>query len=298
MSNAERENKNPLQMTFWNHTAELSKRLKIVLYTVILTTAFMMGLPANLDFLKNPLEFYEPLIGVVLRTIKNQILPSDMRLISVELAAPIEIYVIASIVLGLALSMPVLAYEAYKFIDPALYKHERKDLYPFVTSFSLLFIFGAFFGYRVVTILIIRALVPFYSVVGAEPIISIIDFYNMVFMITLISGFSFTAPLFFVLLVKYNIVSTKLVTHNRLYLYGALYVICAMVTPDGGPGSIIMMAPLVVLTELGVLIARRYERGRTAPPRIRIFETKTCKYCAEDNPADVPFCQRCGKSQK
>ena len=297
MSGAQLKRKDSPHMSFWEHTSELSKRLKIVLYSLVLTTGIMMSFPANLDFLKNPLEFYDPLIGVVLRTIKSQILPSKITLISVDLAAPIELYVVASIVLGIALTMPVLAYEMYRFIDPALYAHERKDIYPFVTAFTILFGSGALFGYRVITILIIRALVPFYAVVGAEPIISIVDFYNMVFVITLMSGISFTAPLFFVLLVKYNILSTSMVTKNRIYLYGGLYVACAMITPDGGPGSIIMMLPLVLLMEMGVLIARRYERNRTAPPRIRLFEVQKCKFCGKEVSADASFCDRCGKSQ-
>jgi len=297
MSDAERKGKNPLQMTFWEHTGELSKRAKIILYTVVVFTGVMMGLPANLDFLKNPLEFYDPLVGVILRAIKDQILPPQVRLISVELAAPIELYVIASVVFGVAFSIPVLAYEAYKFIDPALYANEKKDMYPFVISFSILFLSGAFFGYRVLTILIVRALIPFYSVVGAEAMISVMDFYNMVFMITLLSGFSFTTPLFFVLLVKYNIVSTSIVTKNRIYIYGGLYIVCAMITPDGGPGSIVMMLPLVILTELGVLVAKRYEKGSRSPPRIRLFESKSCKFCGKEIPTDISFCDSCGKSQ-
>jgi sec-independent protein translocase protein TatC len=283
-------------MTFWEHTAELSKRLKMVLYSLVLVTGLMMGLPANFDFLKNPLEFYDPLIGVVLRTIKDQILPSNIRLISIDLAAPIELYVIASIVFGIAFSIPVLAYEAYKFIDPALYPHEKKDLYPFVTSFSMLFLLGAAFGYGIVTHLIIRALLPFYAVVGAEAIMSIMDFYNMVFVITLLSGFSFTTPLFFVLLVKYNILSTSIVTKNRLYIYGGMYAACACVTPDGGPGSLIMMMPIVVLLEIGVLIAKRYEKNRTSPPRIRLFEPKICRFCRNEMEL-ASFCSKCGKSQ-
>jgi sec-independent protein translocase protein TatC len=299
MSGSQIEERDPSpHMTFWEHTAELSRRLKIVLYSVVAFTGLMMVLPANLDFLKNPLEFYDPLVGVVLRTIKDQILPSNIRLISIELAAPIELYVIASAVFGVAFSMPVLAYEAYKFIDPALYPHERKDLYPFVISFSILFLLGAAFGYGIVTHLIIRALIPFYAVVGAEAIMSIIDFYNMVFIITLLSGFSFTTPLFFVLLVKYNILSTSIVTRNRQYIYGATYVVCAMITPDGGPGSLIMMMPLVVLTELGVLVAKRYEKNRTSPPRIRLFEPKICRFCRKEMNFEASFCDKCGKAQR
>ena len=120
----------------------------------------------------------------------------------------------------------------------------------------------------------------------------------MVFVTVLIAGVSFTIPVFFVILVKYNIVSTKIVSKNRLYIYAGLYVACALVTPDGGPGSLIMMMPIVILMELGVLFAKRYEKGRESKSRLQIFNSQTCKFCSSDIPTYNSFCESCGKSQK
>jgi sec-independent protein translocase protein TatC len=299
MSNADREETNSAEMTFWDHVRDLSNRVKVIVYSVFLSTVLMMTLPANSDFLKNPLEFYDPLIGVILRTVKSQVLPYSVRLIGVELTAPIELYVVASIVLGVALSMPVIAYEAFKFIDPAIYPHERRDIYPFITSFTAMFVVGAVFGYRVLAPFLIWAMMPFYSVVGAEQMISVLDFYNTVFLTVLIAGFSFTLPIYFVLLVKYNLVSTKIVTKNRLYLYAALYIVTAILTPDGGPlGDMVLFVPMVVLVELGIIFAKRYEKGRTSPPRLRIFESQTCRFCGKDMAVGAIFCDNCGKSQR
>ncbi len=299
MSDADREEINLAETTFWDHTRELSNRVKVIVYAVFLSTVLMMTLPANLDFLKNPLEFYDPLIGVILRTVKSQVLPSNVRLIGVELTAPIELYVVASLVLGVAFGMPVVAYEVYRFIDPALYPHERRDIYPFITSFTAMFVVGAIFGYRVLAPFLIWAMMPFYSVVGVEQMISVLDFYNTVFLTVLVTGVSFTVPIYFVILVKYNIVSTKIVTKNRLYLYAALYIVTAILTPDGGPlGDMVLFVPMVVLVELGVIFARRYEKGRTCPPKLRIFESQTCRFCGKDMAVGAIFCDNCGKSQR
>jgi len=299
MPDVGREEPDAPKMTLWEHTQELSNRVKAILYAVFLSTVLMMTLPANLDFVRNPLEFYDPLIGVILRTVRDQILPPSVRLIGIELTAPIELYVVASLIFGIAISMPVVAYEIYKFIDPALYPHERKDMYPFVTAFSLLFLVGLLFGYRVLSPFIIWAMIPFYKVVGAEPLISVLDFYNTVFFTSLITGFSFTFPVYFVLLVKYSIISTSIVTKNRLYLYAALYVVTAILTPDGGPlGDMMLFLPMVILIELGVIVAKRYEKNRTGPARFRIFESQTCKFCKKDISINTIFCDNCGKSQK
>ena len=297
MSDASEDAPDALKMTFWEHTRELGRRLKIILYSVFLLTALMMILPANLDFIKNPLEFYDPLIGVILKTVKNQVLPPTVTLVGIEFTAPIELYFIGSMVLGVALSIPVVAYEIYKFIGPALYPHERKSIYPFVTSFTILFVVGAAFGYFVLAPFLIWAMVPFFGVVGAAQFISVLDFYNIVFITVLFTGFSFTLPIYFILLVKFNIINTAIVTKNRLYIYAALYIVCAVMTPDGGPlGDLILFLPMMALLELAVLVGKRYEKGRTSEPRFRIFQSKICRFCGKNTSIDTLFCENCGKS--
>ena len=90
-------------------------------------------------------------MAVILRKIREQTLPETVRLIGLEFAIPIELYVLASFILGLAITVPVFAYEVYRFVDPALYPNERRDVYPFVASVSILFLVGAVFSYVVLT---------------------------------------------------------------------------------------------------------------------------------------------------
>ena len=115
--------------------------------------------------------------------------------------------------------MPVFAYEAYKFIDPALYPHERKAIFPFIAVVAVLFIVGAIFGFFVLAPSFIQGFVPFYDAVNAVYLFPIMDFYNMVFFTIIVSGLLFTIPAFFVLLVKFGVLHTKTVTKQRKYLY-------------------------------------------------------------------------------
>lgn len=163
--------------------------------------------------------------------------------------------------MGFAVSSPVIAYEIYRFIDPALYENERKAVYPFLVSFTTLFIIGIIFGYKILTPLIIWGTLLFFPSVQASPLIQINNFYQVIFLTTLASGFSFTLPVFFVLLVKFGILSTGLVTRNRKFIYLALYIIAAFLTPDGTVvGDLVLFIPLVILLEIGVFVARRYEK--------------------------------------
>src|SRR5438132_12926192 len=105
-----------------------------------------MVLPADASFLNDPLSFYKPLISVIILYIKARLLPPNVLLIAGSFTAPIELYLLASVVFGLIVSLPLLAYEGYRVIDPALTPNDRKALYAFVTSFILFFDFVASFA--------------------------------------------------------------------------------------------------------------------------------------------------------
>jgi sec-independent protein translocase protein TatC len=286
-------------MTFWDHTGELVRRLKVVLYALVVSTVAMMALPANISFFSNPLSFYEPLVAVILRAIRGQVLPPGVRLLGVEFVAPLELYLIASFFFGLAITAPVLAYEIFRFVDPALYPHERRDVYPFLSSFLVLFVVGLVFGYLVLVPYGMAALLPFFQIVGAELYISVSDFYYFVFFLTLLTGVAFTFPIFLVLFVKYGIIGTKTLTKNRKYVYLGLLALVFLITPgEGGLANFMLMAVMIVLLEVGIFFARRYEKkGEIRRPRWFTEEAK-CKFCGATIPTDTTFCQNCGKSQK
>lgn len=286
-------------MTFWEHAEELAGRLKVVISVLIILTIALMIIPANLSFLENPLQFYDPFIAVVLRSMREYVLPPRVRLIGLELAAPIELYVLASFVFAFALTIPVLAYELFRFVDPALTPDERSSAYPFVTSFSALFVLGLLFGYRLLAPSIIWGITPFFSAVGAEQVISIMDFYNILFITTVASGLIFTFPVFLVLLVKYGIMSTEILTKNRKYVYIGLLILTFAVTPDGGfIGNFVLLTPMIILMETGIFFAKRYEKDGVVRRFRWLPEETKCKFCKSTVRADITFCPNCGKSQK
>ena len=289
----------------WDHISELASRLKVVLYSLFITTAIYMVFPANANFLHDPFGFYDPLIALVLRQITKDVLPSGVQLIAGEFTAPLEIYLVASLLLGIATSAPIIAYEVYRYVDPALYPEERGAIYPFVTSFTVLFVVGAVFGYKILAPFMLWAMIPFFKLTNAVAIIYVSDFYNLVFITTLTSGFSFTLPVFFVLLVKFGVIKTSFVTTRRRYIYAALYVVTAIVTPDGGViGDIALFVPMAILLELAVFFGKRVEKGQEArSPSLRSPETVAkpaylkCKFCGGLLDQNSSFCATCGKSQ-
>ena len=210
--------------TFWGHIAELAKRMKVVLLTFLVATFVMLVLPANTDFLATT-DNYQPLVSVFLNKARALMLPPNVKLIAIQISDPITLYAVAAVLFGVVFTVPVLAFEIYKFVDPALYPHEKKAIYPFVAIVTMLFIFGSIFGFFFLFPAFIYSMFPFFYAVGAELIFSIMDFYNMMFFTVVVSGFLFTMPAFFVLLVKFNIIHTGMFKRKRKYVYLGIVIL-------------------------------------------------------------------------
>jgi len=290
--------------TIWEHLSELRNRLRYVLYSILATTTFFMVCPANASFLQNPsalTTLYDPIIALVLQSIVRDALPKGVTLIAGSITAPLEIYFIGSLIMGLAASTPVIAYEFYMYVDPALYPEERRAAFPFIASFTVLFVIGALFGYKVLVPFMLWAMLPFFGIANATAVIYVTDFYQLVFMMTTATGFIFTLPVFFVLLVRFGIIKTSFVTKRRRYIYAAMYILATVLTPDGGVlGDIALFAPMIILLELAVFFGKRYEKSRpTTPAPVMEKPTYTkCRFCGNLlRSAELGFCPSCGKSQ-
>jgi sec-independent protein translocase protein TatC len=123
------------------------------------------------------------------------------------------------------------------------------------------------------------------------------DFYNMVLVSTVMSGLIFTWPVFFILLVRFGVLRTSMITNNRKYVYAAMYVTTALVTPDGGPlADVMLFIPMALLTEAAVYFGKRHEKSRPAtvePPKAVL----RCRFCTAEIGPGKTFCDNCGKAQ-
>jgi len=289
--------------SFWEHVGELVQRMKIVLATLLISLFVFLLLPGNSDFFAMTND-YKPLMSVLLTRISDMFLPPDARLLATSMSDPITLYAYAALVFAIGITMPVFAYEAIKFINPALYPHEKKMLFPYVTAITVLFIVGALFGFFFLAPSFIQGFFPFYSAVGALPYISIMDFYSVIFFTVIISGFLFIIPVFFVILVKFNIIKTRMVSGKRKWIYVGITVATLLISPGATPmGDLILFIALVALFEVSVFIARFFETKKvddSTPHLLAWFSsTKTCKYCsAEVNTDKLRFCPNCNRSIK
>ena len=250
------------ELTFWDHLTELLNRVRTILYSVVIATVAVMLIPIGLDFsVTNP--FYTTITSFVILNMQERFLPPEAQLLPLSFTAPLEVYIFVSVILGVTISLPVISYEFYKFINPALRKGERTAALQFVISFAGLFAFGFAIGYLFVMPATMQMLFSFSNLLELPPLYDFAAFFSIVGFSLFLSGLVFTFPIYIVLLVKAGILKTSSITKNRKYLYGGLLVVIALLDPE--PGLItegFVFLPLVVLTEVSILISKRVEKSR------------------------------------
>jgi sec-independent protein translocase protein TatC len=127
----------------------------------------------------------------------------------------------------------------------------------------MLFALGLLTAYFFVVPMTMRSLFWFSELLNLTPKYEFSAFFSLVGITLLICGLLFTFPLFLILLVKIGIIETEWISKNRKYLYGGLIILTAIVDPD--PSLItesLIIIPLVILTEISILVAKRIEKSR------------------------------------
>ena len=285
-------------LPLWDHISELSRRIKVWIYAFVISTLFFLIFPADpVSFFQNPFQTYRPLITEVIKGIRERLLPPQYTLIGGTVTSPLEIIVVGAAVFGFATSVPILAYEIYKFVDPAIKPTERQSLYPFVAAFSILFISGALFAFFVLLPFVFLFSLPFFNAVGFSTFIYADDFFNLIFFVLVASGFAFTIPAIFVLLVKLHVMGTSALRKNRKYVWAITLIATALASPDGGPlADIALFVPMIILIEGAMWFAKRYEKDDVIGVSSKMGETK-CSYCGGQIDPGGIFCGLCGKAR-
>jgi len=164
---------------------------------------------------------------------------------------------------GFALSMPVVLYEIYAYIDPALHPNERKfalTLGPFVL---LLFVAGMLFCYFILLPNALKFLINF----GSEVIdnqLRASEYLSFVTLFIVGMGVVFEMPVVIYALIRIGIVQRSWLTSRRRYVFLLSFVIAAVLTPTPDPFNQTLVAlPMYLLFELGLLLAR-FGGGRRA----------------------------------
>jgi sec-independent protein translocase protein TatC len=160
---------------------------------------------------------------------------------------------------GIILALPIILYQAYAFVLPALSPAERRVIVPFLVLVPFLFIAGVVFGYLVVLPAALKFLLNFNND-QFNVQVRASDYYSFVTITLLAMGIVFQVPMGILALTRLGIVSVDQLRHNRRYAYFILAVV-AMLLPGTDPITMLVeLAPLLVLYEFSIVLARIFGR--------------------------------------
>ena len=191
-------------------------------------------------------------------------LPDDKKLVTLGVTEPFTTSVKVSLIAGLAIALPVVLWQVWGFLAPAVEPHFQRVVLVFVVLATALFATGVVFMYYVV---LPRAL-DFLTTYDADLYdiqIRASYYYNFAAVTLLAGGLAFLMPIFLLALVRLRVLTSARLRSNRRIAFVVLLVF-AILLPTVDPVSLAFeVVPLVILFELSiwlsVLMERRWQRG-------------------------------------
>jgi sec-independent protein translocase protein TatC len=176
-------------------------------------------------------------------------------MIATAVTTPFLVPMKVSTLVAIVVSLPYTLYQAWAFIAPGLYLHERRFIGPLIIASTLLFISGMAFSYFAVFPVLfgfITSSAP-KGVAVMTDIGSYLDFVTTMFVSF---GLAFEVPIIVIMLVKFNIVRIEVLKEARPYMIVGAFIVGAILTPPDVISQIMLAVPLWLLYEFGVFVAK------------------------------------------
>ena len=189
----------------------------------------------------------------------NQI---PLKMQSINIAGQFSTHILVSIIAGFIIASPVVFYEFWRFVKPALYDKEKKHAGGAVFFTSILFLMGILFGYFLIVPLSIHFLGTYQVSSDVENMINLRSYISSVTSISLAAGIVFLLPIFSYFVSKVGLVTPKFMKTYRKHAYVIMLLLSAVITPPDIFSQIMVCFPLVILYEIGIMISRRVVNKR------------------------------------
>ena len=235
--------------TFISHLMELRDRLLRSLIAV--AVVFVVLFPfAN--------DLYDLLAHPLMRT-----LPEGSKMIATGVVTPFLIPVKVALMMAFLLVLPYILYQAWAFVAPGLYAHEKRLVLPLVVASTILFVVGLAFCY----FLVFGVVFDFVYKIAPKSISvapDIENYLNFALTMFLAFGVTFEVPIAVIVLVYLGAVTVTQLREARPYFIVGAFVVAAVVTPPDVISQLLLATPLCLLYEVGIFAARFVVRRKRA----------------------------------
>lgn len=237
------------RMSVIEHLDELRRRI------VVSVLAIAVGMVAA--FL-----FKDWVFGLIKRPLLR--VDPNATLVTFSPTEPFMTVLKVSIYAGLLVALPIVLWQVWAFIMPALYENEKKAVLPYVLFTTGLFVSGVLFAYYVVLPVGLRFLVGYGGDIFDQQLRAS-EYIGFVTLFLLAFGVVFEMPAVMVMLAASGVVDHHRMRKTRKYAIIGIAAVAMVLTPSQDPVSmLLMMGPLAVLYEIGILLARSVDRRRAA----------------------------------
>src|SRR5574340_259424 len=238
---------NDAEATFISHLIEMRDRLLRAVVAVVIIFICLFPWAQDLYAL-----LAKPLLAA---------LPKGGQMIATEVTTPFFVPVKVTLMAAFLLALPWVFYQAWAFVAPGLYQHEKRIGVPLVIASVILFMTGMAFAYFLVFPIV------FGFIVGVAPegvavMTDIGKYLDFVMTLFLAFGVTFEVPVAVVLLVKMGMVSVAKLREIRPYVIVGAFVVGAIFTPPDVISQFMLAMPLWVLYEAGILVAAMITRPK------------------------------------
>ena len=236
------------QETFISHLVELRNRLLKSAAAVLVVFVALMPWAGNI---------YDILAQPMINT-----LPEGTKMIATGVVTPFFVPVKVTLLVAFLIALPLVLYQAWAFIAPGLYAHEKRLVLPLVIASTVLFLLGIAFCYFFVFNTVFRFIAEF-APKSITPAPDIEQYLAFVMTMFLAFGVTFEVPVVVIVLVRFGVVELAKLKEARPYVIVGAFIIATIVTPPDVMSQIMLALPLCLLYEAGLFIARFV--GRAAP---------------------------------
>ncbi len=244
---------NPPEDSFISHLVELRNRLmKASIAIIVVFLCLMPWAGAIYDLMAHPMM---------------AALPPGSKMIATGVITPFLIPVKVTLLVAFIIALPVVLYQAWAFVAPGLYAHEKRLIAPLVVSSSLLFVAGVAFCYFLVFGVVFKFVNNFAPVsISVAPDIE--SYFGFVMTMFIAFGLTFEVPIVVIVLVRMGLVSVEKLKEIRPYVIVGSFIIAAVVTPPDVMSQLLLAVPLCVLYEIGLLVAPLFVKMTRAPEEV------------------------------
>jgi sec-independent protein translocase protein TatC len=188
-------------------------------------------------------------------------LPAGGQMIATEVTTPFFVPMKMAMMAAFVLSLPHTLYQAWAFVAPGLYAHERRFMMPLVIASTLLFLAGMAFAYFLV-FPVVFGFITGYAPQGVAVMTDIGSYLDFVITLFMAFGLAFEVPIAVIVLVGFGVVQISTLKEIRSYVIVGAFVLGAIFTPPDIISQFMLAIPLWLLYEAGIFLAGFIERRK------------------------------------